>query len=290
MTSQQVKYFLMLAKHLNFTKTAEELHVTQPVISRQISALENEIGFPLFLRDRHHVALSPAGELFFAYFSQAAETYRAVWERAYRKTESDREHISVALLDLFDNRNLLTAIGDYSDAVFRVERYLSPCTAGDIRSGKYDVGITLKNLVNGCADLAYHELERSRDYLLLSNSHPMAGGINLQPSDVDKLSLVSDDGRIPANFSGERLEQCGLAHCKITLLPNLSSVLAEVESGLTATIIQSFSLRFLRFPHRALPLNSYHSVGLVWRKTPHRPVLEKFVSLCLQPEKQVSTN
>ena len=290
MTSQQVKYFLMLAKHLNFTKTAELLHVTQPVISRQLSALEKEIGFPLIVRSKHHVELSPAGELFYAYFSQAQESYGAIWEQAARKMESDREHISVALLDLFDNRKLLSAIGAFPNAVFRVERYLSPCKAEDLRSGRYDVGITWKTLVEGCSDLSYYELESSRDYLLISTTHPKGSLLTLSPKDIKSISLVSDDGKSPANFSAERLRQCELSDCAISLRPNLSSVLAEVESGLTATIIQSFSLSFLRFPHRAIPLDSWHSVGIVWRNTPRRQTLEEFVSLCTRPEKQASTN
>jgi DNA-binding transcriptional LysR family regulator len=50
MDINQIKYFLSVAQHLNFTKAAQENFITQPAMSRQISELEKEIGFKLFVR------------------------------------------------------------------------------------------------------------------------------------------------------------------------------------------------------------------------------------------------
>jgi DNA-binding transcriptional LysR family regulator len=50
-----------VAEHLNFTRAAAELRIAQPVLSRQIRALEEELDAQLFLRDRRRTALTPAG-------------------------------------------------------------------------------------------------------------------------------------------------------------------------------------------------------------------------------------
>ena len=53
--------FLAVAKHLNFRAAADELALTQSAVSRQIQALEDEVGVPLFLRHARAVELTSAG-------------------------------------------------------------------------------------------------------------------------------------------------------------------------------------------------------------------------------------
>lgn len=62
MTLKQIEYFLALSDTLNFAKTAEQLYTTQPSISRQIRALEEELGIPLFYRHSRKVELTRAGQ------------------------------------------------------------------------------------------------------------------------------------------------------------------------------------------------------------------------------------
>ena len=47
MTTVQMHYFIVAAEHLNFTMAAEQLYITQPALSRQIAAIEDEIGTKL---------------------------------------------------------------------------------------------------------------------------------------------------------------------------------------------------------------------------------------------------
>ena len=45
-----LRYFLTVAKEQSFTKAAEQLHITQPTLSRQLAAFEEELGTKLFVR------------------------------------------------------------------------------------------------------------------------------------------------------------------------------------------------------------------------------------------------
>ena len=56
-----LRAFEAVARHLNFRQAAEELHLTQSAISRQIQGLEDDVGAPLFLRGTRHVELTGAG-------------------------------------------------------------------------------------------------------------------------------------------------------------------------------------------------------------------------------------
>ncbi len=61
MELQQIKYFLTLAEELHFWKSAEKLFITQSALSRQIKAMEEELGVQLFERSKRTVKLTKAG-------------------------------------------------------------------------------------------------------------------------------------------------------------------------------------------------------------------------------------
>ena len=58
-----LRYFLTVAKEQSFTKAAEQLHITQPTLSRQMTALEDELGIALFLRMGKRTTLTDEGIL-----------------------------------------------------------------------------------------------------------------------------------------------------------------------------------------------------------------------------------
>ena len=78
MDTRVLRYFLKVAETNNITRAAEQLHVTQPTLSRQIMDLEEELGVPLFDRQRRQMHLNQAGVL----FRQRASMMLALLEQA----------------------------------------------------------------------------------------------------------------------------------------------------------------------------------------------------------------
>ena len=58
-----LRYFLTVAKEQSFTKAAKQLNITQPTLSRQLAALEEELGVKLFDSSGHSITLTNEGLL-----------------------------------------------------------------------------------------------------------------------------------------------------------------------------------------------------------------------------------
>src|SRR5688572_7417747 len=89
MEMQQVRYFVALARTLNFTRAAEQSNVSQPALTRAIQQLEHELGGPLFHRERANTHLSELGRMMLPYL-----------EQIHAQTEAAKQHAkSIKKLD-----------------------------------------------------------------------------------------------------------------------------------------------------------------------------------------------
>ncbi len=73
MNTAQLECFVEVASSLSFSRAAEHLHLSQPAVSHQIKALENELGVELLVRSTRSVRLSDEGLTFLAYAQEIVE-------------------------------------------------------------------------------------------------------------------------------------------------------------------------------------------------------------------------
>lgn len=78
MELHQLRYFRSVARCENVSKAAEELHVSQPALSRSIKKLEDELGVNLFDREARRVSLNESGEVFLAAVENALNAVDSV--------------------------------------------------------------------------------------------------------------------------------------------------------------------------------------------------------------------
>ena len=86
---RHLKYIVAVAETANFTRAAERLFLAQPSLSKQIKDLEDEIGFPIFVRNREGVRITTAGQMIVAYAQEALAARKEIvtMARAVHKGE-----------------------------------------------------------------------------------------------------------------------------------------------------------------------------------------------------------
>jgi len=90
-----LKSFQAVADHLNFRRAAEELHLTQPALSRQIAQLEGSIGKPLFYRDKRSVELTPSGKFLYSRLGNFFHDVDALINETRAAAEGERGTLSL---------------------------------------------------------------------------------------------------------------------------------------------------------------------------------------------------
>lgn len=106
-----LRAFEAAARHQNFSRAAEEIHLTHGAISHQVRALEQELGVPLFMRHGKRIAITADGEQFAVALRQALEDIAAAAEQL--KNRNRQQRLGVTALPSFAARWLSPRLGRF---------------------------------------------------------------------------------------------------------------------------------------------------------------------------------
>ncbi|HSB99894.1 MAG TPA: LysR family transcriptional regulator, partial [Burkholderiaceae bacterium] len=101
-TLRQLKVFETAARHLSFSRAAEELHLTQPAVSTQIKLLQQHAGVRLFEQLGKKVYLTPAGTDLLRYSRAIIELFRQAGEAMATRQGVSGGTLNVAVISAGD--------------------------------------------------------------------------------------------------------------------------------------------------------------------------------------------
>ena len=212
MELRHIRYFLTVADELNFTRAAEKLCIAQPPLSRQIQALEEELGVKLFLRKPHALHLTEEGEVFRQYAVQVLELV----DRAAADVR-EREQGLTGTIDL-------ATVEGYGPHLF------AQWMAGFHKKNPH-VGY---NLWNGNSDdVANRIMKGLCDLAIITEPHN-AEGVEALPVYREPWVAVLPPDHPLAESTGDEVELGALAPYEL-IIPSRKSRLQEIE-GWFATI------------------------------------------------------
>lgn len=135
-----LRAFEAAARHGNFSRAAEEIHVTHGAISHQVRALEEELGVPLFTRHGKRIAITPEGERFAATLRRALTDISVA--AAVLQADARQKRLTITALPSFAARWLSPRLGRFIEQHPDMEVMLqSSNQLTDFARESVDVGI-----------------------------------------------------------------------------------------------------------------------------------------------------
>lgn len=289
MELRHLRYFRAVATLLNFSRAAEQLHVGQPTLSRQVKALEDEIGVQLLARNRAHVKLTDAGRLFLAQVEKLLVQIDLAVETA-RETPTGMEGTLVICtewmlqIDLFPR-----VIAEFRQKFPRVEIELREEPIHKhmklVRSGKAHLGFVPKTAIKPTDKLEYLALATAETLVAISARHPLAKRSKIHVAELkDEIWLSdADQARDPAyhTFLTHICRRAGFVPQYGPTARTVEGFLGMVGAGLGVAILPSIVLR------RAIPAgvrtisSDCDSVeaGAIWDPANDSVLLRNFVAI-----------
>lgn len=94
----QLEYFMVLAETLSYTKASQQLHITQPTLSKLVINLEHSIGSQLFVRNKRDVKLTPTGKVFYDEIKKTLHSYESAVKKVKDMENGTTGVINIGLL------------------------------------------------------------------------------------------------------------------------------------------------------------------------------------------------
>lgn len=295
MELRQLRYFVTLAETLHFGRAAERLHITQPPLSRQISALEAMLGTSLFERHSRSVIMTPAGEQFLTHARRLLSDLELAVQATQAAADATHRELRIGFT-MYAAWNLLPGlVRSYSDAhpadSLTLEETLPRDLQQALMTGQADVGISFPMLIGGA--LHYRPLYREPLCAVLPQDHPRAGDASLAVAALAKEPFVT----FPAS-TAPALHEAVMACCRragfeptIRLETHLQQTIVNlVAAGLGVALVPDSMRRIQLQGAVFLPLDDSPSIeqGIYWHPNNTSPALADFLAGALLAPARVS--
>lgn len=192
---RKLRYFLAVAEELHFGRAAERLHITQPVLSRQIRVLESELGVDVFMRDRRSTVLTPAGEQ----LVRDAGPLLASADALLRRVRAAGESVTRFTIGFMPGITLTPVVRllreRHPGLDVRMLRTGWHDQVEVLHDARADVGIV--RLPIDPAGLEIRPLYTEPRLVMVASSHPLAGKETVRVADLAADHLLQDPDAVP---------------------------------------------------------------------------------------------
>lgn len=283
MNTIQLECFLAVVETLNFTKAAEAVRMTQPAISHQIQALENELGAQLFLRTSKRVALTKAGMQFIGDASQILKIASTAKSRLGDYEGKDMLFLEIGCHSQFElaflppvlrrlTQEFPTLHPSFRQLPFRSLDHL---LENDSIQAMFDFKTNRKPLGT------FLELYKCPFACVCTEDSPLAAQASLTEADLTGNFIANDPSKGPeATLPVQSRIVLSRPASQVYFADGYESAVALIRSGIGFSVLPDLpasresGLRYIPIPDLGRV-----SFGIYYKSLKGRPVLKRFVQI-----------
>ncbi|MGC1550230.1 MAG: LysR family transcriptional regulator [Rhodanobacter sp.] len=242
---RQLRAFLAVARQQHFRRAAEQLHLTQPAVSRHIADLEAELGVRLFDRNTREVVPTEAGRYLQSAVERVLEELEGVLAHVHSESERRRGKVRVAAVPTLSAglmpRCIADCARDYPELTLQLHDETQTQVLDSVRGGEVDFGLAIEPPAS--AEFDTEIIMHDPFWLVCRHDHPLAklARVPWKKLQGEKLVLLDyssgsrrliDKALADRGIVAEIVQQTGHTHTAFRM----------VEAGLGSSIAPGLSL------------------------------------------------
>lgn len=286
MELRHLRYFVAVAEEGSLTVAAERrLFTAQPSLSRQIRALEDEVGVTLLERGARGVTLTAAGKVFLDHARLALAQVEAAGVAARAAATPCRPHFALGFLTGQEMRWLPKAMGLLGDALHEVDvtvsSQYSPQLADGLLRKRLDAAFMRRE--PNAPELAFRTVAREPLVVVLPSDHRLAAQAAIDPRALaDEVFIsVSNTAPVLREVIDDYLARSGVTRAGGHQIDNLAMAISLVASTRGVSLLPEYAQNFLPWSVVSRPLAGVAptiDLLLGYRKADQSALLATFLS------------
>ena len=260
MTRTQIDCFKAVRSTLSFSKAANSMYISQPAISKNISKLESELGFALFVRNGSTLEVTEAGEIFYEYIDSTDAAFFKMMEKV-RKLSGSPGTVHIGCPETWDISYIMDALG--SDTNVQLETYKLSELIDKLSSGKLDAVISHDFYSPSLTGLTTRDLTSTGTGILYSKEH--FGEVTSMDA-FKNAGFIIFDRDIEKRFTGIIRKLCSsygfvppMTHCS-----QLPIALFEVSRGNGIMLFTDWDSAASNSNYGYFPLNESMTIKMIF--------------------------
>ncbi|GHH09500.1 LysR family transcriptional regulator [Streptomyces lanatus] len=273
---RKLRYFVAVAEELHFGRAAERLHIAQPVLSRQIRSLEDDLGVEVFDRDRRGTLLTPAGQQLL----EDAAPLLASAQALLRRAKAAAQGTPTLTVGFMPGITVTPAMAVFSTVRPGVNVRLLRTSWDDqvevLLDGRADIGVV--RLPIDQHGLQVRPLFKEPRVVMLPMGHRLADRASVTVRDLASEHLLQDPDAVP-EWRDVALELRDRRRPEVPAIHQVEEKLELVASGAGICVLPLSTANFYTRPD-VLPLPvediGLNEVALAWVASRRSPLIHDF--------------
>ena len=194
MDIQHIRYFLAVAEQQSFSKAAEQLFVTQPILTRCVKNLEKELQVQLIQRSTKRFTLTEAGQLLVEQGTKLLQMHQDIYRQMADIASGKTGELRIAAPGVLLNMYFPKLIAQYRKANpgvrITIQESGSHTVVRNVLEGSADIGLVMLPLVDQ-QELEITPIVEDEIHVLVNKNHPLAAKSQIDIRHLEGLDIIT---------------------------------------------------------------------------------------------------
>ncbi len=295
MNLNQLEYFINVAECLNFTKAAKKSFISQTAMTQQIRALEKTVGVPLFIRDKHHVELTPAGRVYLDEARILLQRSKEALRLARLASDGIAGEVTIGFISGYGQSDFPGMLRNfhktYPNIKIKLIRNNMSILLEKLERGECDLVMAVTPSKRNNPNLEHRYIKSYPVMAVLPGDHPLAKKEQLTYEELEQEEFIMME---PSSRPRDQMEESILIYERGGYLPNVTAVEGDPETlflmvsiGLGISIIPEYITRSYHsdLSLRMIPMVKQDGtketveVEASWAKDNHNPIVRHLIEV-----------